>query len=108
MKKVLVMVLAGIMATMMIITGCGSDKKSDKKKDNVDVDVEVIGYSGDDNYCEIVYIFSSDDTHAARKLCEKNIYEHLDNGETVSEMIETSDENGNTIYKFHVIKKVAG
>ena len=105
MKKVLVMVLAGIMA-MIMITGCGSDKKSDKKA-AVNVEVGIVQLNDGKGYVT-EYIYSSEDTKEARRLCKENMYEFLDAGETVSEMIETSDENGNTIYYFRVIHIVAG
>lgn len=103
MKKIMVIILAGIMA-MTMVTGCGSNKKSDRKAE-VEVDVGVVDL-GDGNYAT-EYIYKSEDFSEARRLCKENQYEHLDNGETVSEMIITSDDDGNEICYFRVIH-VAG
>ena len=106
MKKIII-TLAGVMATIVMITGCGSNKKSDKKAD-VDVDVGIVQLNDGKGSYATEYIYRSEDKSAARKLCEENMYEFLDDGETVSEMIETSDDNGDTIYYFRVIHIVAG
>lgn len=104
MKKIMITILAGVMIAMMILTGCGLDNKSERKsKDCVDVDVEVTVQNG---WVKTVYIYKSDNKSAARRLCEEKIYEHLDEGYTVSEMIETSDDNGDTIYKFTTWDKI--
>ena len=52
------------------------------------------------------YTFWSDDTSDAYRQCKESYYWHLDQGETVSEIVETSSSSGDTIYYFKV--KVAG
>lgn len=101
MKKIMVIILAGIMA-MTMVTGCGSNKKSDKKAE-VEVDVEIVQLNDGKGSYATEYIYRSEDTSEARRLCKENMYEFLDDGKTVSEMIETSDDNGDTIYYFRVI-----
>lgn len=108
--KRLVLLIVGMMVTLLLVVGCGGSTESKKVSKEVTVDVEVI--DGDDKPIPedkwIKYTFQSDDTSTARRQCQESYYWHLDQGETVSEIIETSDSTGNTIFYFKTKGRVAG
>ena len=102
--KNLFKILAGITVTVMVLlaVGCGNPVKKEVSKEVV-VNVEVDGEEKNNKETSdkwIKYTFQSDDTETARRQCQESYYFHLDKGETVTEIIETSDEMGNTIFYF--------
>ncbi len=105
MKKLLVVGLVGLMA-MFTLVGCGT-----KDKSPVETGIEVVSMNEmfKNDPTEITwmrYSFWSDNSSEAYRHCKESYYEHLDRGETVSEIIETEDTTGSRYYYFKV--KVAG
>ena len=95
MKKIFIGIIAGIMATMLL-TACGGPNYTPEEAIIVDKKIEE---SNAEKWTKYVYYGS------AYEKVKESYYWHLDQGETVSEIIEY-DENGRTVYMFKV--KVAG
>ena len=104
MKKLVVMVLVGIIA-MFIFVGCSNNPGYEPDKATV-VDIEVESKEVKPEEKWVKYTYWNSDTSEAYRQCKAGYYFHLDQGETVSEIIETTSNSGSTIYYYKV--KVAG
>lgn len=105
MKQLMFLAMAGfIIATMLMVVGCGSNPNYEPDKATI-VDVEVESFRASEEKW-VKYTYWNSDTSEAYRQCKEGYYFHLDQGETVSEIIETASNSGDTIYYFKV--KVAG
>lgn len=105
MKKLLVFVIAGIMIATILLMGCGFIKVKKVNEVDVDVEVETEAEKTEEKWVKYTY-WSGKDSSDAYRCCKEGYYWHLDNGELVSEIYETSSPSGDTIYYFKA--KVAG
>lgn len=104
MKKLLVLVMVGIVA-MFTFVGCGKDLNYEPDEATVvDIEVESNEFKPDEKW--VKYTYWNSDASEAHRQCKEGYYFHLDRGETVSEIIETSDNLGNPLFYYKV--KVAG
>ena len=102
MKKLLVtMVVAGaIIAGIIFIVNSNNLPYQPDKAVIVDVDVE--SNEANPNEKWVRYTYWAEDTSEALRQAKAGVDFHLDKGETVSELIETTDKGGNRIYYYKV------
>lgn len=109
MKRLVVLVMAGIIIAMLTLVGCGYSEPNYDIQPAIVVDVNVESDKNNETEKWIKYTFWANDASKAYEQCKTSYYYHLDCGETVSEIIETSNEKGETIYYFKTKgKAVAG
>lgn len=102
MKKVLVtMVIVGaIIAAFTFIVKKNTLPYKPEKAVIVDVDVESNEAKPNEKW--VRYTYWAEDTSEALRQAKAGVDFHLDKGETVSELIETTNKEGNRIYYFKV------
>jgi DNA-binding Lrp family transcriptional regulator len=102
MKKVLVtlVIVGAIIATFTFIVNRNRLPYKPEKAVIVDVDVESNEAKPNEKW--VRYTYWAEDTSEALRQAKAGVDFHLDKGETVSELIETTNKEGNRIYYFKV------